>query len=45
VKENMMNVGNLDQKLFNKPIIQKKQNNRPGRSHEKRISVNPQTKG
>jgi cell fate regulator YaaT (PSP1 superfamily) len=45
VKENMMNVGNLDQKLFNKPVIIKKHNNNPGRSHEKRISVNPQSKG
>ena len=36
VRENMMNVGNLDQKLFTKPVIVKKQNNRHGKPHFKR---------
>jgi len=44
-KENMMNVGNLDQKLFNKPVILKKHNNRHGKSHEKLNLVNPRIKG
>ena len=44
-KENIMNVGNLDQKLFNKPVILKKHINRHGKSHEKLNLVNPRTKG
>jgi len=39
-KENMMNVGELDQKFFNKPTLEKKRNNRSRRPQGKRPQEN-----